>query len=162
MADNSRIDHGLLEAWVKHEDIAMHFNQMILKVRIQALGALAAIITIGGVVLKAFPPVSGMPWAVAAVVFFILIAFWAAIWALDFLYYNKLLMGAVDAILKLENEINSEGKVEIVMSHIIEDAVRGRQLKNLDTGTLIGPLVFYLIVFIVLAIGFLISLCNCI
>ncbi len=172
MAENSRIDPDLLEAWVKHEDIAMHFNQMILKVRIQALGALAAIITIGGIVLKAFPQAVGtassstvqaskMPWELAAGALSVLLVFWVAIWVLDFLYYNRLLKGAVDAILKLENEINSHKDIEIVMSHKIEDAVRGRGQTHLDGGMIKGPLFFYLIVAMLLVLGILFSLCKC-
>ena len=158
MSDIHRIDPELVDAWARHEKIAMHFNDLIMKVRIQALGALAAIITIGGVALKAFPTGSGMPWGIVMSVFIALLALWVAIWVLDFLYCNRLLMGAVDAILKLEDEINSENKIEIVMSHKIEDAVRGRTPTHLDKGTLRGPIIFYLIVSAVIAMGFFYSL----
>jgi hypothetical protein len=50
-----------LDAWERHENIAMHFNDLILKVRIQALGALAAIVTVGGVLLKPEAPSNQIP-----------------------------------------------------------------------------------------------------
>lgn len=52
----------LLDAWERHEKIAMHFNDLILKVRIQALGALAAVVTVGGVLLKTVSPEQHLPW----------------------------------------------------------------------------------------------------
>jgi hypothetical protein len=159
MSDIPKIDPQLVDAWEKHEKIAMHFNDLIMKVRIQALGALAAIITIGGVALKAFPTDSGrMPWGIVLSLSITLLSLWVAIWVLDFMYYNRLLMGAVDAILKLEEEINNGSKIEIVMSHKIEDAVRGRPLTHLDKDTLKGPIIFYLIVSVLLSAGFLYSL----
>lgn len=142
-----------LEAWERHEKIAMHFNDLILKVRIQALGTLAAVVTVGGVLLKIGPPGQDMPWGVVASVFLVLLAFWIAIWVLDFLYYNRLLMGAVDFLLALEDAINSGEKIDFNMSHKIEDSVLGKAPTHRQEGTPTGPLLFYLIVTAVLIAG---------
>ena len=147
-----------LDAWEKHEKIAMHFNDLILKLRIQALAALAALITIGGVLLKAIPSENTIPWGIVATLFAVFLVFWIAIWLLDFKYYNLLLLGAVDYLLKLEDEINSECKLTFDMSHKIEDSVLGAPPTHRQKGSMNGPKWFYSIVTGVLIIGFVYSL----
>jgi hypothetical protein len=146
-----------LNAWEKHEKIAMHFNDLILKVRIQALGALAAVVTVGGVLLRTGPPGRNVPWGVVTWVFIVLLLLWIAIWLLDFLYYNRLLMGAVDSLLALEDAINTGAKLDFTMSHKIEDAVHGKTPTNRQEGILLGPLLFYCIVTVVLIVGMVYS-----
>jgi len=140
----------LLAVWEKHEKIAMHFNELILKIRIQALGALAAIVTIAGVLAKTLPSQSQphVPWGLLAVIFFILLLFWAAIWLLDFLYYNRLLQGAVKSLILLEDAINLGNPIEFNMSHKIKDAV-----EKPEQATYKGPWLFYSIVGLVLLVG---------
>ena len=135
----------------------MHFNDLILKVRMQALGALAAVVTVGGVLLKTVSPGPSLPWGVIASVFTVLLAFSIAIWVLDFRYYNRLLMGAVDSLLALEDVINSGAKMEFTMSHKIEAAVLGKAPTHRQKGTLTGPLLFYSIVTVVLIAGIVYS-----
>lgn len=150
------------ELWKEQERIAMHFNDLIMKVRIQALGALAAIITVGGVALKFISSEGPLPWGVISAALLVLIVLWCAIWVLDFLYYNRLLMGAVDSLLVIEKEIQ-EGKKEITlnMSHMIEDSVHGRPYVHLRRKLLAGPMWFYLLVVGVLVFGFLYSAFHC-
>ncbi len=143
----------LLEAWEKHENIAMHFNDLILRIRTQALGALAAVITVGTVLLKQVPPDRDRPWALLAVVLVALLFSWVAIWLLDFLYYNRLLMGAIDSILALEDAINRDGKIEYNMSHKIEDSVVRRPPTNRRDCILWGPTLFYSLVTLLLSFG---------
>lgn len=154
MSDTPRLDPVLLDAWKHHEDIAIHFNDLIMRVRTRALAILAAIIAASAVALKiAYEGKTEVPWGTITLVLLILLAFWVAIWVLDFLYYNRLLMGAVDAILKLEDNINGSEPIEIVMSHKIESSVRNNETTYLGRNTLKGPLLFYSIVTAVLAIG---------
>lgn len=68
-----------LDVWGRHENIAMHFNDLILKVRIQALGALAILVTVGGVLMKTVPDDSHAPWGVISAVLAVLLSFWIAI-----------------------------------------------------------------------------------
>ncbi len=150
---DSASNSSLLDVWESHEKIAMHFNDLILKVRMQALGALAAVVTVGGVLLKTVQPEQHLPWGVVTSVFVILLAFWIAIWQLDFRYYNRLLMGAVDSLLALEDAINSGAKIDFNMSHKIEAAVLGKVPTHRQEGTLNGPLLFYSIVTVVLTVG---------
>jgi hypothetical protein len=144
----------LLDAWEKHENIAMHFNDLILRIRIQALGALTAVVTVGGVFLKPTTPEQHLPWGLLTCVLGVLLLFWIAIWLLDFRYYNRLLLGSIDSLLALESAINNEGKnIEFNMSHKIEDAVLGRAPTHRQPNTLWGPVLFYSIVTIVLGAG---------
>lgn len=143
----------MLLTWEKHEKIAMHFNELILKIRIQALGAIAAIVTIGGVLLKADTSSPNLPWGLIACVFAALFVFWIAIWLLDFLYYNRLLMGAVDCLLAIENAIAAGKPIAFEMSHKIEDAVIGKPPVHREKGSLRGPTLFYVIVAAVLFVG---------
>lgn len=138
-----------LAAWEKHEKIAMHFNELILKIRIQALGALAAVVAIGGAILKSLSPNSPLPWELLAIVFSALLLFWIAIWLLDFLYYNRLLQGAVQSLILVEDAINSGAQIEFNMSHKIRDAVEGSGKQP----TYKGPWFFYSIVGFVLLAG---------
>jgi hypothetical protein len=143
-----------LDIWERQEKVAMHFNDLILKVRIQALGALAAIVTVGGVLLKTIPSTDGTPWGILTTLFFVLSAFWIAIWFLDFKYYNRLLLGSIDYLLKLEDQINNNKEITFDMSHKIEDSIHGKSFTNLKHIKITGPLIFYSIVLSILFLGF--------
>jgi hypothetical protein len=93
--------------WAKYEDIAMHFNDLLMRLRSQALAGIAAISTLVGIFTK--DGVSGIQadWMIATAIFVALALFWIAIWCLDLLYYNRLLMGAVGALVDLEEKSKS-------------------------------------------------------
>lgn len=115
------------ELWEKYEDIAMHFNDLIMRLRTQALGAVAALSTLVGLLAKADLGASGSTWEVAGLVFAGLGVFWVAIWILDFWYYNQLLIGAVTALMELEKESATSATISrIRMSTLIEEAVYKR------------------------------------
>ena len=116
----------VFELWQKYEDIAMHFNDLLIKLRTQALGAIAALATIIGVFAKAGED-RHTSWEMVAFAFATLFAFWLAIWVIDFCYYNRLLKGAVAALLEVERQSNAELYIQnIDMSTKIEAAVAGR------------------------------------
>jgi hypothetical protein len=78
----------LKDVWEKYEDIAMHFNDLLIRLRTQALAAVAAISTLVTIFGKtgADPKLS---WELAALIFSLLAVFWIAIWIIDFCYYNS-------------------------------------------------------------------------
>src|SRR5262245_43882928 len=116
----------VLKLWQKYEDIAMHFNDLLIRLRTQALGAIAALATIIGVFAKAGED-RHTSWEMVAFAFAILLAFWLAIWVIDFCYYNRLLKGAVAALLEVERQSKAELYIQnINMSTKIEAAVAGR------------------------------------
>lgn len=101
------------EAWDKYESVAMHFNDLLMRLRTQALGAVVAISTLTGVVTTSgiFPRTS---WGISFTIFSLLAVAWLAVWILDFCYYNRLLIGAVTAILELEEKSRTTSHI----SHI--------------------------------------------
>jgi hypothetical protein len=152
MAEPNGQGRPVFELWQKYEDIAMHFNDLLIRLRTQALAAIAALATIIGVFAKAGED-RHTSWEMVAFAFAILSIFWVAIWVIDFCYYNRLLKGAVAALLDVEEE--SKGKLylqSIDMSTKIEAAVAGR-LKRKPGGGL-GRWVFYVLVAGALLSGF--------
>jgi len=97
----------------------MHFNDLIMRLRTQAVGGLAGVVAISGFAVNfTQKPGSDAPWIIffGTLVFFLIA--WGALWILDRWYYDQLLIGAVDAILELENktlqsqhEINLSSKI---------------------------------------------------
>lgn len=143
----------IFKLWDKYESIAMHFNDLIVRIRIQALGGVATITTIGAVFINNSS--GGYDWNLIAVILLFLMMFWIAIWILDLSYYNRLLNGAVTSILKLEN-LTKKGELyttKISLSTDIKKSVDNNPLRNLN-----GSHWFYIIVFAVLLIAFLFAL----
>jgi hypothetical protein len=155
----------LKDVWEKYEDIAMHFNDLIMRLRTQALAAVAAISVLASIFGKtgADPKLS---WELAALVFSLLSVFWIAIWVIDVFYYNKLLIGAVSAIVVLEKMSNDTMWVRrLDISTKIENAVAGiGDAPNYDFSKrfklAFGRRAFYLIVFFALIGGLSFSLCE--
>lgn len=157
----SKVKHPtLFEVWSKYEEVAMHFNDLLLKIRTQALGVVATLITVVGIFAKTNDV--KLTWEMSAGAFFFLGVFWIAIWVIDFKYYNRLLLGAVLAIIDLETASKKSGIVnEIKLSQEIERAVSG-DLKTEEKGIAgelsAGRWWFYSLVFAALFLGFLVSL----
>ena len=93
--------------WKEYQEIAKHFNDLLIRLRSQSLGAVAAFAAVAGFVAKG-EVAAQLRWGTMAGVFSLLMVFWVAIWVLDFTYYNRLLIGAVDALMSIE-EASAEG-----------------------------------------------------
>lgn len=149
--------------WSKYEDIAMHFNDLLIKLRTQALAGVAALSTIVSIFTKYDQNGNQGSWEIAAGVFGALCLFWVAIWILDLLYYNRLLIGSVVALFELEELSKQTVRVkDITMSTRIGEAVGNslpkRRLGPRRSFLLRGVWAFYVIVFIALVLGFIFSL----
>lgn len=105
--------------WAKYEDIAMHFNDLLMRLRSQGLAGVAALSTLVGIFAKEEPSTFQVDWLVATFIFIALSASWVAIGCLDLLYYNRLLMGAVAALVELEARSKDSSVSEINMSTTI-------------------------------------------
>lgn len=106
-----------LALWKEYEGVAMHFNELLMRLRTQALGGVAALSVITGFLsaTKETQMVSGLSsMRLLETVFLVLAVFWVALFCLDFFYYRVLLNGAVEAILDLEKEtgINLSTKID--------------------------------------------------
>jgi hypothetical protein len=145
-------DFDLFTVWKEYEAIAMHFNDLILKIRTQSLAAVAAFATIAGVLLKGESISHELRWGTLTAVFIALCVFWLAIWIIDFTYYNRLLLGAVKALIKIEEESKTHTRTSsIYVSTYIEEAVA---LRAPATGEGLrlskGRWMFYILVFLLL------------
>ncbi|MGC2075675.1 MAG: hypothetical protein WA728_06515 [Xanthobacteraceae bacterium] len=154
----------VFELWQKYEDVAMHFNDLLIRLRTQALGAVAALTTIIGVFAKAGED-RHTSWEMVAFAFAILFVFWLAIWIIDFCYYNRLLKGAVAALLDVEEQSKTKLRLQpIDMSTKIEAAVAGRLKREPQEPTQWqlgrGSWFFYGLVGLTLLGGFAFSLCQ--
>lgn len=130
--------------WAKYEDIAMHFNDLLMRLRTSSIAAIAALSTVIGIFADGSTESLSLDWAVATGLFSAMSFVWLAIFCLDFFYYNKLLNGAVAALVQLEKNV-AEGKKlpGINLSTLIEDEFR---LKKWSPATA-GVLGFYGLVF---------------
>lgn len=119
----------------------MHFNDLIMRLRTQALGALTAIIALSGVVLSVTGKAeSEAVWEVLFATFIFLTIAWTAVWIIDMRYYNELLLGAVEAI--VERERQTGGRIDL--STRVE--TRARQKRFPFPSGEWAPRTFYLIV----------------
>jgi hypothetical protein len=116
----------VFEAWKQYQAVAMHFNDLLMRLRSQSLAAVAAFSAIAGVVLRGDVD-ANLRWSALSGVFLLLSLFWLAIWILDFRYYNRLLIGAVDALIEIERASKNGMRVgELVLSTRIEAIVAER------------------------------------
>ena len=147
--------YPIFDVWKEYEEIAMHFNNLIVQLRLRALGRVAVILTVFGFAFRGDLGASSA-WGLLAVVIILLSVAWVAVWILDMRYYNRLLRGAVLAIIEIER-LSTEGKEvkELNLSRWVEKSVRGdKELK----GKLAAPIArnaFYGIIILALMGTFL-------
>jgi hypothetical protein len=106
----------LIEAWKKSEDVAMHFNELLMGFRLKAIGGIAIGATIA-VGLKLSD--ARIDHSIATVFFAVLATIWLLIWAAEFFYYYRLLAGAVDELLRIEQRLG-----DVFLSHQIEHRIK--------------------------------------
>jgi hypothetical protein len=146
----------LFEVWKQYEALSQHFNDLLMRLRSQSLAAVATFATAASVLLKADAIGADFRWGSLLAVFGSLSVFWIAIWLLDFLYYNRLLLGTVAALLEIEKQSKVGNRIsEINLSTLIKKAVE----RPRETGlrTLKGLWWFYVLVSAVLVLATAIS-----
>jgi hypothetical protein len=149
---------NIQELWAKYEDIAMHFNDLLMRLRSQSLAGIAAVSTLVGIFAKTESSDAKVDWMAAAAIFVAMALFWIAIFCLDLFYYNRLLVGAVSAITKLESE-SAPGNAfssGINVSTLIESEFRSPALCG-KMSHFRGILWFYGIVFVAIIAGVVFS-----
>lgn len=151
----------IYELWAKYEDIAMHFNDLLIRLRTQALAAVAALTTIIGIFAKSEANTK-TNWEMVAFALAVIIVFWIAVWVLDFSYYNRLLLGAAAALFDLEEASKHKLRIHhIEMSTKIRDAVAGDNPWETGTWNLIrGRWLFYSLVLLALIGALLFAICQ--
>jgi len=141
----------LLALWTKYEDVAMHFNDLVMRLRLQSIAGIAAVSTLVGLFKGGGVANVYMDWLVATGIFAAMAFFWVAIFCLDYFYYNRLLLGAIEAILELEKKSNA-CDIKITLSTKIEEKFHSPILRRTPP-RMIGVGLFYLIVFAVIVAG---------
>ena len=120
----------LIPLWTKYEDVAMHFNDLIMRWRLQAIGGLAGLLTLAGFVVGDASTLL-VRYRAMLILSGVLAFGWVGVACIDLFYYRRLLQGAVDAILDLESRTGGR----ILLSTQIEDRAR--------RGSDVMPWVFY-------------------
>ncbi len=108
-----------IELWFHYEEIAMHFNGLIIQYRLQLMGGVGAIGAVAGYLIAEKTDAVNRP-GLRLVVSTTLLVLVSAAAFLDISYYNQLLVGAVDALLEFEKNNRN-----INMSTRIDQAVPG-------------------------------------
>lgn len=114
------------EIWKEHEAIAMHFNDLIIQLRTRALAGIGVIAAIVGFTAKG-SGTEEFKWELLSGSFYFLAVVWFAIFLLDYCYYTRMLMGAVNEVIRLEE---TEGDFDIKMSIGIRNSVSNALPKN--------------------------------
>lgn len=99
-SDAQALGAQALDYWEKCQDVAMHFNQLLIRFRTQAIAAFAAAGGLFGFAAHENGP--GVRIDVVSLGAVWLATAWAAIALIDFLYYHRLLRGAVEELLRIE------------------------------------------------------------
>ena len=123
------VDDKIIVVWSKYEDVAIHFNDLIMRWRIQAIGGLLTLLTLAGFVVGDAETLTTRYRAMLILAGTLSTA-WVGVALIDLFYYRKLLSGAVDAIEEVETATR-----DIRLSRLIERRAR--------TGGKWAPFVFY-------------------
>src|SRR2546426_4948083 len=124
----SASDAEWLHAWKTTEEVAMHFNDLIMNFRLKAIGGITAAAGVFGTILlsKGDVATTAQNFRLFAAAAFLLVPVWFAVAWIDLAYYQKLLRGAVDEALRLEE--STKGRIEL--STRIEAAVNSSRLER--------------------------------
>ena len=114
------VDHSKYQVWLESEKIAVHFNEMLMQLRLRALAGISLLVTLAG--LFSGETASEVNWGFLSWVLFILLFVWLAIFVIDKFYYQKLLSGAVEAIIEIENS-TTDDEVPLKLSTKIRNKV---------------------------------------
>ncbi len=126
----------VFKLWSKYEDTAIHFNDLLIRLRIQILGGVSISGTLATTIIKENNIYS------LRYIFLSLLIIWIAVWILDICYYSRLLSGAVDATIEIEKKFPS-----FQLSTKIKKSV------NKSWNKIDGVQSFYLIIFTVLLVS---------
>ncbi|MEZ5497946.1 MAG: hypothetical protein R3E77_00815 [Steroidobacteraceae bacterium] len=115
--------YDIRELWKEYESVAMHFNDLLMRLRTQSLGGLAIVGTLGSFLVRENVEAPER-YAFLALLMAALLIAWMALAVLDLRYYDRMLIGAVVAIHELERKsATSEVVDRIDLSLRIAEAV---------------------------------------
>jgi hypothetical protein len=126
---DASLEANVIELWKKYEDVAMHFNDLIMRWRLQAIGGLAGLVTLAGFVVGDAATLS-VRYRAMLILSGVLTFAWVGVGLIDLFYYRRLLQGAVKALLAIERD-----NPRITLSTTIENEAA--------SASTITPWVFY-------------------
>ena len=129
-AASSSLNSDVLELWKKYEDVAMHFNDLLMRWRLQAMGGLAGLVTLAGFVVGDAATLDAR-YRAMLILSGVLTFGWVGVALIDLFYYRRLLRGAVNALLAIE-----KSHPTITLSTAIENEAA--------TASVVTPWIFYL------------------
>ena len=100
--------------WAKYEEIAMHFNDLLMRWRLQAIGGMVTLVMVAGTVVKDVEDPQKRYSAMLLLSGTLLCA-WVGLAVMDIGYYRRLLTGAVKELLRLE------ASLPVQLSTVIEE-----------------------------------------
>ena len=98
------INPDVVQLWFHYEEIAMHFNELIIQYRLHLMGGIGLIGALSGYLIGNNVESPYMRHKLRALISSGLLVLFIAAAYLDLGYYNELLRGAVDALEKFESE----------------------------------------------------------
>ncbi len=114
------IDQTTIDLWYHYEEVAMHFNNLIMQYRLQLMGGIGVIGTVSGYLVGEKVTDHYRRHMLRALVSSGLLILIVAAVSLDLYYYNELLRGTVDALLKIEEkyeELNLSTSIKARFPH---------------------------------------------
>jgi hypothetical protein len=143
------IDESIVNLWWHYEEIAMHFNELIMQYRLQLMGGAGAIGAISSYFIGSHVQKPERRHTIRAYVATVMIMLLIAASLLDLLYYNELLQGAVDALKKFEME-HPEIYMSTLIEHRFKDPISGETSRGTEIiyyvyGIIIIPLALFTI-----------------
>jgi hypothetical protein len=131
-----------IQLWYHYEQIAMHFNELIIQYRLQLMGGAGAIGALSTYFIGSHVRPARRRHMIRSWISTIILILFSSAAILDIFYYDKLLQGAIDVLLQFELK-----HPEINMSTHIESTFSDRGLWVIYTvyGSIIGLLTIFTI-----------------
>ena len=120
------LDNNVINLWWHYEEIAMHFNNLLIQYRLQLMGGAGAVGAIASYFVASHVDNPERRHTIRVYITTGLLILISAAVMLDLCYYNELLIGAVEALLKIERE-----HPEIYMSTLIAKRFEGEGLSTI-------------------------------
>ena len=131
----------VFKLWSKYEDTAMHFNDLLIKLRVQVLGGVTLSGTLAATIIKEQNSDS------LKYIFSLFIVGWIAVWVLDMGYYNRLLSGAVDGIVELEDKFPEFQLSTKIKKSVNESGIKAHGVMCFYSTILIGLIIISVFLF---------------
>ena len=138
--------YDLKELWIEYEKIAMHFNDLLMRLRTQSLGGLGAIAATASILVTSHASPAHQSLYMF-ILFGTLTLAWISVGVIDLTYYDRMLLGTVGAIHELERLSATSAAVDhIKLSLAITDAVTHKKFAIATSPWNTGRRLYYILI----------------